>query len=112
MIYVVIDNCIMCKYIDCVEVCFVDCFYEGENMLVIYFDECIDCGVCELECLVDVICLDIELDMDKWVEFNCKYLEFWLVIICKKDLMLGYQEMDGQFDKFEKYFLEVLGEGD
>ena len=47
MTYVVVDNCIKCKYTDCVEVCPVDCFYEGENMLVIHPDECIDCGVCD-----------------------------------------------------------------
>ncbi len=46
MTYIVNDNCIGCKYTDCVEVCPVDCFYEGENMLVIHPDECIDCGVC------------------------------------------------------------------
>ena len=50
MTYVVTENCIKCKYLDCVEVCPVDCFYEGENMLVIHPDECIDCGVCEPEC--------------------------------------------------------------
>ncbi|MBL9055634.1 MAG: 4Fe-4S binding protein, partial [Rhodobacteraceae bacterium] len=50
MTYVVTDNCIACKYTDCVEVCPVDCFYEGENTLVIHPDECIDCGVCEPEC--------------------------------------------------------------
>ena len=49
MTYIVNDNCINCKYTDCVEVCPVDCFYEGENMLVIHPDECIDCGVCEPE---------------------------------------------------------------
>jgi Fe-S-cluster-containing dehydrogenase component len=49
MTYVVNENCIRCKYTDCVEVCPVDCFYEGENMLVIHPDECIDCGVCEPE---------------------------------------------------------------
>ena len=43
--YVVNDNCIRCKYMDCVEVCPVDCFYEGENMLVIHPDECIDCEI-------------------------------------------------------------------
>ena len=47
MTYIVNDNCIRCKLMDCVEVCPVDCFYEGENMLVIHPDECIDCGVCE-----------------------------------------------------------------
>ena len=49
MTYVVTENCIKCKFLDCVEVCPVDCFYEGENMLVIHPDECIDCGVCEPE---------------------------------------------------------------
>ena len=52
MTYVVNEKCIKCKYTDCVEVCPVDCFYEGENMLVIHPDECIDCGVCEPECPV------------------------------------------------------------
>ena len=55
MTYIVTDNCIACKYTDCVEVCPVDCFYEGENMLVIHPDECIDCGVCEPECPVEAI---------------------------------------------------------
>ena len=50
MTYVVTENCIRCKYMDCVEVCPVDCFYAGENMLVINPSECIDCGVCEPEC--------------------------------------------------------------
>ena len=45
---------------DCVEVCPVDCFYEGENMLVIHPDECIDCGVCVPECPVDAIKPDTE----------------------------------------------------
>ena len=53
MTYVVKDPCIKCKYMDCVEVCPVDCFYEGENMLVIHPDECIDCGVCEPECPIE-----------------------------------------------------------
>ena len=60
MTYVVLDACIKCKHTDCVEVCPVDCFYEGENMLVIHPDECIDCGVCEPECPVDAIKPDTE----------------------------------------------------
>ena len=60
MTYIVNENCIKCKYMDCVEVCPVDCFYEGENMLVIHPDECIDCGVCEPECPVDAIKPDTE----------------------------------------------------
>ena len=55
MTYVVTENCIKCKYTDCVEVCPVDCFYEGENMLVINPDECIDCGVCVPECPAEAI---------------------------------------------------------
>ena len=58
MSYFVTDNCIKCKHTDCVEVCPVDCFYEGENMLVINPLECIDCGVCEPECPVDAIVQD------------------------------------------------------
>ena len=60
MTYVVTEACIRCKYMDCVEVCPVDCFYEGENMLVIHPDECIDCGVCEPECPVEAILPDTE----------------------------------------------------
>ena len=55
MTYVVKDACVKCKFMDCVEVCPVDCFYEGENMLVIHPDECIDCGVCEPECPAEAI---------------------------------------------------------
>ena len=60
MTYVVTEACIKCKYMDCVEVCPVDCFYEGENMLVIHPDECIDCGVCEPECPAEAIVPDSE----------------------------------------------------
>ena len=67
MTYVVNDNCIKCKYMDCVEVCPVDCFYEGENMLVIHPDECIDCGVCEPECPVEAIKPDTEPGLEKWL---------------------------------------------
>ena len=64
MTYVVTENCIKCKYMDCVEVCPVDCFYEGENMLVIHPDECIDCGVCEPECPAEAIKPDTEAPAD------------------------------------------------
>ena len=60
MTYIVNEKCIKCKLMDCVEVCPVDCFYEGKNMLVIKPDECIDCGVCEPECPVDAIKADTE----------------------------------------------------
>src|SRR5580698_4843854 len=72
MTYIVNDNCIKCKYMDCVEVCPVDCFYEGENMLVIHPDECIDCGVCEPECPVDAIKPDTEPGVEKWLSVNAE----------------------------------------
>jgi len=50
--YIVNESCIRCKIMDRVEVCPVDCFYEGENMLVIHPDECIDCVICAFECSV------------------------------------------------------------
>ena len=73
MTYVVDEKCIKCKHMDCVEVCPVDCFYEGENMLVIHPDECIDCGVCEPECPVEAILSDTEDGIEKWAEINRKY---------------------------------------
>ncbi len=69
MTYVVTENCIRCKYMDCVEVCPVDCFYVGENMmLVIHPDECIDCGVCEPECPVEAIVADSDDKATPWLE--------------------------------------------
>ena len=55
MTFIVGQGCINCKHTDCVEVCPVDCFYEGENTLVINPEECIDCGACEPECPVEAI---------------------------------------------------------
>ncbi len=111
MTYIVGDNCIGCKFTDCVEVCPVDCFYEGENMLVIHPDECIDCGVCEPECPADAIRPDTEPGTEKWVELNRKYAELWPVIITQKDPLPEADERDGEQDKLEKYFSEEPGEG-
>ena len=77
MTYLVNDNCIKCKHTDCVEVCPVDCFYEGENMLVINPDECIDCGVCEPECPVDAIITDAQDPNEVWYNLNYKYGNTW-----------------------------------
>jgi ferredoxin len=90
MTFVVKDACIKCKYTDCVAVCPVDCFYEGENMLVINPDECIDCGVCEPECPAGAIVSDHVLDDSEpvnWVEFNAKWAEEWPNISRIKDPM-------------------------
>ncbi|MCP5405346.1 MAG: ferredoxin family protein [Pseudomonadaceae bacterium] len=79
MPFVVTGKCIKCRYSDCVEVCPVDCFYEGENMLVINPDECIDCGVCEPECPIEAIKSDDELSNDElhWADVNAKYSATW-----------------------------------
>ena len=112
MTYVVTDNCIKCKYTDCVEVCPVDCFYEGENMLVIHPDECIDCGVCEPECPADAIRPDTESGLDQWLEINKKYSEAWPNITQKKDPLPDAEKHDGESDKYKNYFSEAPGEGD
>ena len=77
MTYVVTDNCIKCKYMDCVQVCPVDCFYAGENMLVIHPDECIDCGVCEPECPAEAIKPDTEPGLEDWLRLNREYSSKW-----------------------------------
>jgi ferredoxin len=85
MTYVVTENCIKCKYTDCVEVCPVDCFYEGANMLVIHPDECIDCGVCVPECPAEAIFADTEpAATSTWLEINRTYADQWPNIVSRK----------------------------
>ena len=103
MTYVVMDNCIKCKYTDCVEVCPVDCFYEGENTLVINPEECIDCGVCVPECPADAIRPESE-DLVDWIEFNRKYSQQWKVITHKKPALPDADKFNGIPNKKEKYF--------
>ena len=116
MTYLVTDNCIMCKHTDCVEVCPVDCFYEGENMLVINPDECIDCGVCEPECPVDAIISDASFNNQseavRWTEINRKYAQMWPVITQKKDALPNASAWDNVSHKFEEYFSEEPGSAD
>ena len=109
MTYVVLDNCIAVQYTYCDAVCPVDVVYEGEKLLVIHPDECIDCGVCEPECPADAIRPDTDEDMAKWVDFNRKYSEDWPVIITKKDEKHEAEERDGEEGKLKKYFLEAAG---
>ncbi|MCZ2203637.1 ferredoxin FdxA [Bartonella sp. A05] len=109
MAYVVTDNCIHCKYTDCVAVCPVDCFYEGENMLVIHPDECIDCGVCEPECPAEAIKPDTEPGLEEWLELNLKYATKWPNLTTPKDPLPQAKEMDGIPNKLEKYFSENPG---
>lgn len=111
MTYVVMDNCIKCKYTDCVEVCPVDCFYEGENFLVINPDECIDCGVCEPECPAEAILPDTESNVEKWIDINTKFSEVWPNITAKKDPMENADAENGRKGK-EPELSENPGEGD
>src|SRR5690606_19270768 len=112
MTYVVTDNCIKCKYMDCVEVCPVDCFYEGENMLVIHPDECIDCGVCEPECPAEAIKPDTEPGLEDWLTLNTEYASKSPNITVKRDAPEDAEEFDGMPGKLEKYFSAAPGEGD
>jgi ferredoxin len=82
MTFVVVESCIKCKLMDCVEVCPVDCFHEGPNMLVIDPDECIDCTLCEPECPVDAIMSDDDVSEDeqKFLKLNEELSQAWPVI--------------------------------
>lgn len=102
MAFIVTDSCIECKHTDCVEVCPVDCFYEGENFLVINPDECIDCGLCEPECPVDAIFSEDELPADqiKFIEINEELSKKWPNISQKKDALPQAEEYKSQKDKF------------
>jgi ferredoxin len=112
MTYIVNDNCIKCKYMDCVEVCPVDCFYEGENMLVIHPEECIDCGVCEPECPVEAIKPDTEPGAEKWLGLNAEYAKVWPNITAKKEPPTDAKEWEGVANKFEQHFSANPGTGD
>ncbi|MGI9463554.1 MAG: ferredoxin family protein, partial [Aestuariivirgaceae bacterium] len=86
--------------------------YEGENMLVIHPDECIDCGVCEPECPVEAIKPDTEPGLEKWLELNAEYANTWPNITIKRDPPADSDEFAGVEGKFEKYFSANPGEGD
>ena len=105
MTYVVTEDCIACKYTDCVVVCPVDCFYEGENMLVINPSECIDCGVCEPECPAGAIIPDTHPDAAKWISINETYSQKWPGIYEKKEPMPNadkYLSVENKIDMFSE----------
>jgi ferredoxin len=101
MAYVVGENCINCKHTDCVEVCPVDCFYEGENFLVINPSECIDCELCAEACPVGAIFSEDDLpeDQEEFMEINEELSEVWPVITEMKDAPADAQEWDGKPNK-------------
>lgn len=99
MTYIVTENCINCKFQDCVAVCPVDCFYEGENFLVIHPEECIDCGVCEPECPADAIKPDTDSGLDEWLAVNTKYAEIWPNISEIGDVPKDAEDWNGKPNK-------------
>ncbi len=106
MSYVVTDSCVKCKYTTCVEVCPVDCFHEGEMMVVINPDECIDCGVCEPECPVDAIKPEAD-ELLVWLERGKKLSQVWPVITKTKDALPDAEKHKGEKDKFQKYIKNI-----
>ena len=110
MTYFVNQACINCKHTDCVEVRPVDCFYVGENMLVINPDECIDCGVCEPECPVDAIFSDADNVEDKeyWLDVNQRLSEQWPNLTKKMESMSEADKYNP--DNYEKDKTELLSE--
>jgi len=102
--YVVTEACIRCKYTDCVAVCPVDCFYEGENMLVIHPEECIDCGVCVPECPVEAIRTDTDDVAVPFIAMNRDFAARWPKITLKKAAPEDAAEWEAVPDKFEAQF--------
>ena len=82
MTFVVTESCIKCKYTDCVDVCPVDAFREGRNMLVIDPEECIDCAVCVPECPVEAIYAeeDVPAEQRDFIAENAELAKKWPVI--------------------------------
>lgn len=111
MTYVVTEDCIAAKHTDCVAVCPVDCFYEGENILAINPDECIDCGAREAECPIDVIKPDMAPDMAPWIAFNRKYARLWPNITEMGVPPADAEVVTGKPNKLRDLFSEQPGEG-
>ena len=103
MTYVVTENCIKCKYTDCVEVCPVDCFHEGPNFLAIDPDECIDCTLCEPECPAEAIYSEDDLpgEMAHFLELNAELAQKWPVITEMKDPPADAEQWDGKPGKLD-----------
>ena len=107
MPFIVTESCIKCKYTDCVEVCPVDCFHEGPNMLVIDPDECIDCTLCEPECPVDAIKSDDDVSesQQEFIGLNAELSKIWPVISEFKDAPQDaddWKEVNGKIKFLER----------
>lgn len=103
MPFVITENCIKCKYTDCVEVCPVDCFHEGPNFLVINPDECIDCTLCEPECPAKAIFSedDVPEEQKIFIALNAELAKIWPVIHSAQAPLADAQQWDGKPNKRE-----------
>lgn len=103
MTFVVTENCIKCKFTDCVDVCPVDCFREGPNFLVIDPDECIDCTLCEPECPANAIFAEDELPegQEAFIALNAELAKQWPVIADVKPALPDADEWNGKEDKLK-----------
>jgi ferredoxin len=103
MAFIVTESCIKCKYTDCVEVCPVDCFYEGPNFLAINPDECIDCALCEPECPVNAIFAEDDLPekYKKYTALNTKLAASWPNITKRKEPPKDADEWAKVEEKFQ-----------
>lgn len=101
MTYVVTENCIRCKYTDCVVVCPVDCFHEGPNMLVIDPEGCIDCTLCVAECPAEAIVADGDLpeEQHQFLALNAELSKIWPVIAERGDAVPDAADWDGKTGK-------------
>ena len=103
MTHVVTENCILCKYTDCVSVCPVDCFKVGPNFLVIDPTDCIDCAVCIPECPAGAIYADTDLPEDQkhFLEINAELSKSWPVIFARTEPMQDAEKWDGVVGKLQ-----------
>ena len=101
MAFVITDNCIRCKFTDCVEVCPVDCFHEGPNFLVIDPEDCIECTSCEPECPANAIYAEGDLPENQihFIEINAELAQKWPVIIERKPALMDAEQWNGIPDK-------------